>query len=98
MAVLRAAAFAMSLLSAFSALAQDVKGIELCTHEKQMDRRTSCLQSNVEFLQQKINRNALDAQQKLAAANKEIAALKEALVKVQASLDELKKAKPAEKK
>ena len=39
-----------------------------------MDRRTSCLQSNVEFLQQTINKNTLDAQQKLAAANKEITA------------------------
>jgi septal ring factor EnvC (AmiA/AmiB activator) len=96
MAVLRAAAL-LALLPGFSALAQDVRGVELCTSEKQMDRRTSCLQSNVEFLQQKINRNALDAQHKLAAAHKEIAALKEALAKMQTSLDELKKAKPAGK-
>jgi hypothetical protein len=57
--------------------AQDVPGIEICTRESRMDRRTSCLQSNVEFLQQVVTRNALDAQQKLAAANREIAALKE---------------------
>jgi len=57
--------------------AQDVPGIEICTRESRLDRRTSCLQSNVEFLQQVVTRNALDAQQKLAAANREIAALKE---------------------
>ena len=59
--------------------AQDVPGIEICTRESRMDRRTSCLQSNVEFLQQVVTRNALDAQQKLSAANREIAALKEQL-------------------
>ena len=57
--------------------AQDVPGIEICTRESRLDRRTSCLQSNVEFLQQVVTRNALDAQQKLSAANREIAALKE---------------------
>jgi len=57
--------------------AQDVPGIEICTRESRLDRRTSCLQSNVEFLQQVVAKNALDAQQKLSAANREIAALKE---------------------
>ena len=33
------------------AAAQDVPGIEICTVEKTMERRTSCLQSNVDFLQ-----------------------------------------------
>ena len=59
------------------AQAQDVPGIEICTRESRLDRRTGCLQSNVEFLQQVVTRNALDAQQKLAAANREIAVLKE---------------------
>jgi len=95
--MLRAAALFAFLLIAFPALAQDVRGLELCTSEKQMERRTSCLQSNVEFLQQKINKNALEAQQKLTAAHKEIVALKETLAKMQASLDELKKAKPTGK-
>jgi septal ring factor EnvC (AmiA/AmiB activator) len=62
-----------------AALAQDVPGIEICTHESHMDRRTGCLQSNVEFLQQVITKNALDTQQKLSAAGREIAALKERL-------------------
>lgn len=59
------------------ALAQDVPGIELCTREAGMDRRTSCLQSNVEFLQKVITKNALDSQQKLAVAAREIAALRD---------------------
>jgi chromosome segregation ATPase len=60
------------------AAAQDVQGIELCTRETRMDRRTGCLQSNIEYLQQLIVKNALDAQQKLAAANREITAQKDA--------------------
>jgi chromosome segregation ATPase len=60
------------------AVAQDVQGIELCTKESRMDRRTGCLQSNVEYLQQLLTKNTLDVQQKLAAANREIAVQKEA--------------------
>jgi ubiquinone biosynthesis protein UbiJ len=76
-----------------------------------LDRRTGCLQSNVEYLQQVIAKNALDAQQKLAAANRdiaaqkeagaaaarEIAALKDALAAVQGRLDQLQKARPDRK-
>jgi hypothetical protein len=60
------------------AVAQDIQGIELCTKESRMDRRTGCLQSNIEYLQQLITKSALDAAQKLAVANREIAAQKEA--------------------
>ena len=71
------AVWSATALLAAAALAQDVPGIEICTRESRLDRRTSCLQSNVEFLQQVVTRNALDAQQKLSAANREIAALRE---------------------
>jgi len=76
-----AAAAVASYLVIFltAAPAQDVPGIEICTRESRMDRRTGCLQSNVEFLQQVLTKNALDAQQKLSAAGREIAALKEQL-------------------
>src|SRR6266852_6380171 len=88
--------------------AQDVPGIEICTRESRLDRRTSCLQSNVEFLQQVVTRNALDAQQKLSAANREItalkeqsaaatrevAALKDALAAMEAKIGQLLKAAP----
>ena len=33
-----------------TALAQDVPGIEICTRESRMDRRTGCLQSNINYL------------------------------------------------
>lgn len=62
-----------------AALAQDVPGIELCSKEAGMERRTGCLQSNVEFLQKVITKNALDTQQKLVTAGREIAALREQL-------------------
>jgi len=91
-----------------AASAQDVPGIEICTRESRMDRRTGCLQSNVEFLQQVVTKNALDAQQKLSAANRDIAALKEqlaaasrdivalrdALVAMEAKVGQLQKANP----
>ena len=71
--------------------AQDVPGIEICTVEKTMERRTSCLQSNVDFLQKTITKVTLDHQQKLDAANRQIEALKgsvNALLKV---VDDLQK-------
>ena len=39
-----------------AAWAQDVPGIEICTVEKTMERRTSCLQSNINFLQTTLSR------------------------------------------
>jgi chromosome segregation ATPase len=94
-----------------SALAQDITGIEICTHESRMDRRTGCLQSNVDFLQQEVTKNALGAEQKLAAANREIAALrqqfaaasreaavlKDALAALEARIAQLEKAAPQPK-
>src|SRR5262245_37133612 len=69
--------WSMAALLVAAAVAQDVPGIEICTRERRLDRRTSLLQSNVEFLQHVVTKNALDAQQKLSAANREIAALRE---------------------
>jgi len=71
------------------AAAQDMPGVENCSAEKAMDRRTGCLQANVNYLQTVITKNALDNQQKLAAANAEIASLKATLARVQASVDQL---------
>ena len=58
------------------ALAQDVPGIEICTVEKTMERRTSCLQSNVDFLQKTVTKLTIDHQLKIDAANRQIEALK----------------------
>jgi chromosome segregation ATPase len=85
-----AAAWAVAMLLIAAGLAQDVPGVEICTRESRLDRRTGCLQSNVEFLQQVVTRNALDAQQKLSAAAREIAALKEQLAAANHDLATLK--------
>ncbi|MHC4042412.1 hypothetical protein [Bradyrhizobium sp. 23AC] len=72
--------------------AQDVPGIEICTVEKTMERRTSCLQSNVDFLQKTITKLTLDHQQKLDAANRQIDALKTNLAGLQKTLGDLQAA------
>ena len=100
-----------ALMLAASATAQAIRGLEICTAEKDMARRTSCLQSNVELLQQELTRQTRRAAEERAAAGKEnaalkadlatlkadLAALKTALVKAQDEIADLKK-KPAEKK
>lgn len=73
-----------------AARAQDVPGIEICTVEKTMERRTSCLQSNVDFLQKTITRLGIDQQQKLDAANRQIEGLKGAVAGLQKTVDDLR--------
>lgn len=92
---------AMTTLSV-TAFAQDIRGLEICTAEKQMERRTSCLQSNVQFLQQTLTRMTRETQEKLAAAGREIAThqadiatLKADIAALRAELAALKKAPPA---
>ena len=72
--------------------AQDVPGIEICTVEKTMERRTSCLQSNVDFLQKTITKLAADHQQKLDAANRQIEGLKSTVIGLQKTVEELQAA------
>ena len=72
--------------------AQDVPGIEICTVEKTMERRTSCLQSNVDFLQKTITKLGADHQQKLDAANRQIDGLKSTVVGLQKIVDDLQAA------
>ena len=72
--------------------AQDVPGIEICTVEKTMERRTSCLQSNVDFLQKTITKLTTDHQQKIDASNRQIEALKSAVVGLQKIVAELQTA------
>lgn len=80
--------------------------MQICTVEKQMERRTSCLQANVEFLQQamlKLGRETqagIDSEGRaLAAARAEIDALQSAVKKLQAELAKLQaKAAPPGKK
>ena len=72
--------------------AQDIPGIEICTAEKTMERRTSCLQSNVDFLQKTITRLTLDHQQKIDAAKAQIEALKATIAGLQKALVDLQAA------
>lgn len=85
-------AMAACLLTPATAPAQDVPGIEICTVEKTMERRTSCLQSNVDFLQKTITKLAADHQQKIDAANRQIEALKASLATLQKTVDDLQAA------
>jgi predicted RNase H-like nuclease (RuvC/YqgF family) len=88
------------------AAAQDIRGMEVCTAEKQMERRTACLQANVEFLQQALSKLARETQEKIAAADRdlvaaraEIAALKSTVEKLNTELKQMKvKAEPESKK
>jgi hypothetical protein len=105
----RALPCAMMLLLALTgsrAVAQDIPGLEVCTAEKQMERRTGCLQSNDEFLQQSLSKLARDSHARiagfgraLAAAQAEIAELKSAMEKLNGELAQIRaKVEPAAKK
>jgi hypothetical protein len=89
-ALIASVVMAPSMLT--SVRAQDVPGIEICTVEKTMERRTSCLQSNVDFLHKTIAKLAADHQQKLDAANRQIEALKASVVSLQKIVDDLQAA------
>ena len=72
--------------------AQDIPGIEICTVEKTMERRTSCLQSNIEFLQKTFARLSADHQQKLDAANRQIEGLRATVAGLQKLVADLQAA------
>jgi hypothetical protein len=87
-----------------AAPAQDVRGLEVCTAEKDMARRTSCLQANVEFLQQELMKQGRRAEQDRALALKEVTTLKADIValrillgKAQDEIDALRKKAPEKK-
>src|SRR5580704_472692 len=84
-----AAAAALITLMPAMVRAQDIPGIEICTVEKTMERRTSCLQSNVDFLQKTITKLSADHAQKLDAANRQIEGLKSAVAGLQKIVDDL---------
>ncbi len=73
----------LTILPMAAAMAQDVPGIEICTAEKTWERRTGCLQSNVDYLKSALTKAGLEAERRrvaaerrLQAAEREIAALK----------------------
>src|SRR5712675_3400928 len=90
MSIIASAALLIAIPSALRG--QDIPGIEICTVEKTMERRTSCLQSNVDFLQKTITKLAADHQQKLDAANRQIENLKSTVASLQKIVDDLQAA------
>ena len=82
---------ALSLALTGAARAQDVQGIELCTREASMERRTGCLQSNVNLLQQMLTKATLEARQRQTAAGNEIAALKSEIAALKTLVSGLQK-------
>jgi hypothetical protein len=93
MALLALLTLAPTLPLSTPARAQDVPGIEICTVEKSMERRTSCLQSNVDFLQKTIGKLAAEYQQKLDSAGRQIGSLKATVAGLQRAVDELQAAR-----
>src|ERR1700758_1347192 len=86
----RAHVLAGALLVALaSPAAQDVRGLEICTAEKQMDRRTGCLQANAEFLQQALNKLARETDEKIAAADRNLAAARAEIAALRSTIDKL---------
>src|SRR5712675_2494082 len=90
MSIIASAALLIAIPSALRG--QDIPGIEICTVEKTMERRTSCLQSNVDFLQKTITKLAADHQQKLDSANRQIEGLKASVAALQKIVDDLQAA------
>src|SRR5262245_8216096 len=89
---------ALLVLMSPCAIAQDVPGLETCTAERQMERRTGCLQSNDDFLAQSLSKLSRETQARLAASGRdlaaaraEIATLKSAMEKLNSEIAEMKK-------
>ena len=91
-ALVASVALLLCMLTSAETRAQDVPGIEICTVEKTMERRTSCLQSNVDFLQKTLTKLGADHQQKLDAANRQIESLKSSVASLQKIVDDLQAA------
>ena len=79
--------------------------MEVCTTEKQMERRTACLQANVEFLQQALIKLDRETRDRIATANRdlsdargEIAALKSTIEKLRELAQMKAKTEPSSKK
>jgi hypothetical protein len=88
---IRATSLVVLLLPTLAA-AQDVRGLEVCTAEKDMARRTGCLQANVEYLQQELTKLTRRAAEERAAAAKETAALKADVTALRSDLAAVKDA------
>ena len=71
------------------ASAQDIRGLEVCTAEKQMERRTACLQANVEFLQQALSKLDRETDAKIAAAARDLATARAEIATLKSTIEKL---------
>lgn len=69
--------------------AQDIRGLEVCTAEKQMERRTGCLQANTEYLQQALIKLSRETDEKLAAAARDLAAARAEIGTLRSTVEKL---------
>ena len=63
--------------------------MERCTAETRMERRTGCLQANVEYLQQVLIKLARETQDKLAAADRDLAAARAEIAALKSTMEKL---------
>jgi chromosome segregation ATPase len=104
--LLRCTVMLLLVLVPESVTAQDIPGLEICTAEKQMERRTGCLQSNDQYLQQALSKLAREMEARIAASGRalasaqaEIVALKSAMEKLNSELAQMKsKVEPTSEK
>jgi hypothetical protein len=82
-------AMAAVVLGFCIAQAQDIAGMENCTKTNGLNRRTSCLQSNIEYLNKVIAKNAADGDNKLNAAIAEVNALRTMVATLQSDIQQL---------
>ena len=86
---LRCAVIMLMALMSSRATAQDVAGLETCTAEKQMERRTGCLQSNDDFLAQRLTKLARETEAKLTASGRELAAARAEIATLKSAMEKL---------
>jgi hypothetical protein len=63
---------ALLMISLSPVTAQDIRGMEVCTAEKQLERRTACLQANIEFLQQALIKLDRETRDRIATADRDL--------------------------
>jgi hypothetical protein len=81
----------MTILALMSprAIAQDIPGLEACTAEKQMERRTGCLQSNDDFLQRTLSKLSRETQAKIAASDRDLATARADIATLKSAVEKL---------
>src|SRR5262249_35281941 len=82
-----AAALLMAPLS--PAAAKAIRGLEASTAEKQMERRHAWLQANTEFLQQALSKLERETDEKIAAADRNLAVARAEIAALRSTIERL---------